>query len=109
MQMERLFHKLCLHGILFVLLAAPAFAQDADWNHELATWRTQHVADLLKPEGWLSLTGLEWLQSGDNSFGTAADNKIRLAGNGAAHIGILQLEAKTSGCFRLPVVSRRIC
>jgi uncharacterized protein (DUF1684 family) len=49
----------------------------------------------LKPAGWLSLTGLEWLQPGDNSFGTAADNKIRLAGNGAAHMGILHLEANS--------------
>ncbi len=92
MQMDRLFQKLRLLGILCVLLGAPAFAQDANWEHELAAWHAQHVADLLKPDGWLSLTGLEWLQPGDNSFGTAADNKIRLAGNGAAHIGILHVE-----------------
>lgn len=67
-------------------------AQDSDWQHELAAWRTQHVADLLKPAGWLSLTGLEWLQQGDNSFGAAADNKIRLTASGTAHIGILRLE-----------------
>jgi uncharacterized protein (DUF1684 family) len=87
-------------GLLFALLAAPSFtpsasAQDANWEHELAAWRTQHVNDLLKPAGWLSLTGLEWLQPGDNSFGTAADNKIHLAGNGTAHIGILHLEGNS--------------
>jgi uncharacterized protein (DUF1684 family) len=92
MYMNRFFQKLRLLGILCALLTAPAFAQDANWEHELAGWHAQHVADLLKPDGWLSLTGLEWLQPGDNSFGTAADNKIRLAGNGAAHIGILHLE-----------------
>jgi uncharacterized protein (DUF1684 family) len=92
MYMNRFFQKLRLLGILCALLAAPAFAQDANWEHDLAAWHAQHVADLLKPDGWLSLTGLEWLQPGDNSFGTAADNKIRLAGNGAAHIGILHLE-----------------
>jgi uncharacterized protein (DUF1684 family) len=92
MYMNRFFQKLRLLGILCALLAAPAFAQDANWEHDLAAWHAQHVADLLKPDGWLSLTGLEWLQPGDNSFGTAAYNKIRLAGNGAAHIGILHLE-----------------
>jgi uncharacterized protein len=78
--------------IFFALLAAPVFAQEANWEHELAAWRTQHVNDLLKPAGWLSLTGLEWLQPGDNTFGTASDNKIHLAGSGAGHIGILRLE-----------------
>lgn len=92
MYMDLRFQQLRFFGILCALLAASAFAQDANWEHELAAWHAQHVADLLKPDGWLSLTGLEWLQPGDNSFGTAADNKIRLAGNGAAHIGILHLE-----------------
>ena len=92
MHTNRLSHKLRLLGIVFALFAAPAFAQDASWEHELTTWRAQHVADLLKPAGWLSLTGLEWLQPGDNSFGTAADNKIRLTGNNAPHMGILHLE-----------------
>src|SRR5208282_5042569 len=95
MHTNRLSHKLRLLGIFFALLAAPAVAEDASWEHELTTWRAQHVADLLKPAGWLSLTGLEWLQPGDNSFGTAADNKIRLAGNGATHMGILHLEGNS--------------
>jgi uncharacterized protein len=93
MHTNSLFLKLRLLGVVFALLATPVFAQDASWEHELTTWRAQHVADLLKPAGWLSLTGLEWLQPGDNSFGTASDNKIRLAGNSAAHMGILHLEA----------------
>ncbi|HZV90305.1 MAG TPA: DUF1684 domain-containing protein [Candidatus Binatus sp.] len=95
MHTHRVSHKLRLLGILCALLAAPAFAQDSNWEHELAAWREQHVNDLLKPAGWLSLTGLEWLQPGDNSFGTAADNKIRLVGNGARHIGILRLEGNS--------------
>jgi uncharacterized protein (DUF1684 family) len=92
MHTHRLLDRLRLLGILWALLAAPVFAQDTDWEHELAAWRTQHVNDLLKPAGWLSLTGLEWLQPGDNSFGTAADNKIRLAGTHSAHMGILHLQ-----------------
>jgi uncharacterized protein (DUF1684 family) len=49
----------------------------------------------LKPDGWLSLTGLEWLQAGDNSIGSAADNKIHLAGGGPAHLAILHLEGES--------------
>ena len=73
------------------LLAVPLLAQDGSFEHETAAWRTQHTADLLKPDGWLSLVGLEWLQSGDNPVGSAADNKIHLT-KGPAHLAVLHLE-----------------
>src|SRR5271156_417085 len=77
------------------LVDLPAVAQDAKWSSDLATWRAQHASDLQKPAGWLSLTGLEWLSDGDNSLGSAADNKIRLAASSSAHLGILHLENNT--------------
>lgn len=80
--------------LLSALLLFPARAQDSAWQRENATWREQHKADLLKPDGWLSLIGLEWLQPGDNSVGSAADNKIHLA-SGPAHLAILHLEGET--------------
>ena len=73
------------------LLAAGLFAQDGSFNQETAAWRTQHTADLLKPDGWLSLVGLEWLQPGDNSVGSAPDNKIHLS-KGPAHLAVLHFE-----------------
>src|ERR1700694_4387821 len=57
-------------------------------------WRAEHKADLLKPDGWLSLAGLEWLQPGDNSVGSAAGDKIHLAA-GPAHLAVLHLEGET--------------
>jgi uncharacterized protein (DUF1684 family) len=62
------------------------------WKKSVLEWHAKHVADLQKPDGWLSLAGLEWLSAGDNSFGAATDNKIHLAGAPAAHLGVLQLE-----------------
>jgi uncharacterized protein (DUF1684 family) len=84
-------------GILCSLLGLSTLSQDAAWQRDLLAWRAQHVADLLKPDGWLSLAGLEWLQPGDNPFGSAPDNKIRLpAGNppagNPAHLGVLHLQ-----------------
>jgi len=81
-------------ALLFALLPAPAASQETPWQKDTAAWRAEHRADLLKPDGWLSLTGLEWLQPGDNSVGSAAGNKIHLAG-GPAHLAILHLESKT--------------
>ena len=95
MRTNRLSPKWCSVAIFCAFLGAPAVAQDADWQKDLAAWRTQHVADLLKPDGWLSLSGLEWLEAGDNSFGSAKDNKIHIRAGSPTHIGILRFDGKT--------------
>jgi uncharacterized protein len=77
-----------------IMLAGFLLAQDGNFQKDLAAWRTQHTTDLLKPDGWLSLVGLEWLQPGDNTVGAAPNNKIRLA-KGPAHLAILHLEGNT--------------
>jgi hypothetical protein len=77
------------------LLSFAAVAQDATWEKETAAWREAHEADLLKPDGWLSLIGLEWLQPGDNSVGSAANNIIRIAPGSPAHLAVLHLEGNT--------------
>jgi uncharacterized protein len=87
--------KLFALAVLYSVLIFTAPAQDGTWQRDLMSWREQHVADLLKPDGWLSLAGLEWLQPGDNSFGAAPDNKIHVPGGNAAHLGILHLENDT--------------
>jgi uncharacterized protein len=88
----RIRSAILLHVLVLAALAAAALGQDAAWRLDLLTWREQHVADLKKPDGWLSLAGLEWLDPGDNSFGSAADNKIRLPAGGPDHLGILHLD-----------------
>src|SRR5258708_4013986 len=81
-------------ALLLALLPAPAASQETSWQKENAVWREQHKGDLLKPDGWLALVGLEWLQPGDNSVGSATDNKIHLP-SGPAHLAILHLESET--------------
>src|SRR6267154_2166785 len=62
------------------------------WQTEITEWRAQHAAELQKPDGWLALAGLEWLEPGDNPFGSAKDNKIHLPASGPAHMGVLHLD-----------------
>ena len=81
-----------LFFVSLVVSVWPLGAQDAGWQQDLAAWRTGHAAELRKPDGWLALAGLEWLSPGDNTFGSAADNKIRLPASGPANAGILHLE-----------------
>ena len=52
--------------------------KNAATEQDLATWRAQHAAELQKPDGWLALAGLVWLEPGDNSMGSSGDSKARL-------------------------------
>jgi hypothetical protein len=86
-------------------LAFSAFAQNASevktWEEELVVWHAEQAAELQKPDGWLSLVGLEWLQPGENSFGSAQDNKIHIQGS-PAHLGVLILNANNTVELRPP-------
>jgi uncharacterized protein len=72
-----------------LLCGLAATAQQSFEKDELA-WRAQHIADLQKPDGWLSLTGLEWLQPGEIPIGSATDNKIHLPPSAPAHLAVLK-------------------
>ena len=64
------------------LLAASTFAAVApadDYAQSITARRADRTARLTKPDGWLSLIGLHWLQPGDNTVGTGPANTIRLA------------------------------
>jgi uncharacterized protein (DUF1684 family) len=67
----------------------------ADWRQELLTWRELQAKNLQAPDGWLSLAGLEWLSEGDNTFGSASDNRIRIQAEVAPHAGVLRVSQKT--------------
>lgn len=41
-------------------------------------WRAARVAELTGENGWLTLVGLYWLESGENTFGRSAANRLVL-------------------------------
>lgn len=72
------------------------------WQQNLLAWRAQHEAQVSAPDGWLTLTGLDWLKSGVNTIGSAADNTIRLPQSAPAHLVLLTVmgganSGRTSG------------
>ena len=70
-------------------------------EHEAAVhaWWAARDARLRDPDGWLTLVGLHWLESGENRFGSDASNQVVLRGNGVpSHAGKLVLE---DGAVRL--------
>src|SRR5215471_114139 len=88
----RSWSPVCAALFLLFAHAEPSRAQTTDWGQEELAWRTQHAADLQKPDGWLSLIGLEWLEPGVTSLGSAADNKIHLPAPAAPYLAVLKLE-----------------
>jgi uncharacterized protein (DUF1684 family) len=77
---------------ILACLALRLVAQGAYSQTDEQAWRTQHAADLQKPDGWLSLIALEWLQPGETSIGSAQENRIHLPNTVPAHVAILKLE-----------------
>jgi uncharacterized protein len=81
--------------LLLTFLSSNLSAGNAgQWKQEEQTWRTQHATGLLAPDGWFSLVGLDWLQPGETTVGTAPDNSIQLKGDSAPHIGVFNSDGK---------------
>jgi uncharacterized protein (DUF1684 family) len=76
-------------------MALPAFAglalfAAANYQGEIAQWRTQREEGLKRDGGWLSVAGLFWLHEGANPFGKDPGNEIVLP-DGAAKAGVFEL------------------
>jgi uncharacterized protein len=82
---------------LFWILSPSAHSQTSppEWRKDLLSWRELQAQKLQAADGWLSLAGLEWLNEGDNTFGSASDNRIRIEGEVAPHLGVLRLSRNT--------------
>jgi uncharacterized protein (DUF1684 family) len=100
----RRYTALAVLALLASFVPLGAYGEDQSYASTLQQWRLQHAASLSTPDGWLAVVGLEWLKPGDNTFGTAADNSVRLGALGSAHLGVihvgqsdLQLQAPTGG------------
>ncbi len=68
---------------------------DPGWQRQVEAWRAQRDRELTAPDGWLTLVGLEWLKPGINSFGSAADNGIKLRSKAPEHVGLLTVSGAT--------------
>jgi uncharacterized protein (DUF1684 family) len=51
---------------------------DPNYVAEIEEWRAARLERLTAEDGWLTLTGLYWLEQGHNSFGSGEENPIIL-------------------------------
>lgn len=61
-----------------VVEAVAANAAQKTHQQEIFDWRAERVQRLQKPDGWLSLVGMHWLDKGSTRVGTGATNGTRL-------------------------------
>ncbi len=70
-----------------ILLAAVAFAATAcnpdlpqldpeAHGAEMEAWHAQRLDGLRRPDSWLSVIGLDWLEPGENTFGSDSTNTV---------------------------------
>ncbi len=94
-----------LVAMLTQLLAAADSKSSDDqtlWQRDLLAWRAKRATNLQAPEGWLSLIALGWLKEGDNSFGSAEDCRVQIAGRGPAHIAVVRWDKDQDALRLLP-------
>jgi uncharacterized protein len=88
-----------LMGVLACLVSVSA-AGDDRYRDEIERWRQKRLADLKSEDGWLSVSGLFWLKSGDTSIGSDPSNDVLLPARLPGSIGSLKL-ADGKASFRL--------
>jgi len=73
------------HSKWFVFLILAIFAlsctsntpePDFTYANEIKVWQQKRLASLKSKTGWLSLSGLFWLEEGENTFGRDSSNNI---------------------------------
>lgn len=61
------------------------------YTQEILDERAARLAKLQRPDGWLSLVGMHWVEVGTTRIGSAQDNGTQLRA-GPPHIGVLTLD-----------------
>lgn len=79
--------------------AAAATPSSTPFQSAHARWVRQRDADLRKPDGWVSLIGLHWIEPGKQSVGAGQNNAIRLA---IAPDRLGQVEQRADGLYFQP-------
>lgn len=65
-----------LFAVLILFSACKQEKPAQSYEAEINQWHQQREERLTKPDSWLSLAGLFWLQDGENTFGSDKNNAI---------------------------------
>jgi uncharacterized protein (DUF1684 family) len=66
---------------------------EQDYATQVHDWQHKMESTIRAEDGWLTVVGLEWLQDGDNTIGSSADNDVTLPNERVpAQLGIIHLK-----------------
>lgn len=83
-----------IHSMLLAGLVAATPVPTADAHRaEIEKWQAERLARLQRPDGWLSLVGLHWIENGRSTVGSAEGNDIRLA-TGPSRLGTIDSDGR---------------
>ncbi|MCK4944338.1 MAG: DUF1684 domain-containing protein [Candidatus Aminicenantes bacterium] len=69
---------------------------DEEYVRQIQKWQRQRLERLKSPDSWLSLAGLYWLETGENTFGRDSENDFIIDKKGISpRIGVFILENET--------------
>lgn len=78
--------------IVTAALATAAAVPQPAYRQEIQDWRKAREARLAAEGGWLTVIGLDWLEEGDNRFGSGPGHPVKFPdGKGPATAGVLRL------------------
>jgi hypothetical protein len=84
-----------VYGVLATVVSVAAFG--AEHRAEIEAWRSERVERLQRPDGWLALVGLHWLEAGRYVIGSApsasADEKVLTIAHLPALFGTIEVGA----------------
>ena len=82
--------------LVFSLGLTAAFSTSSDHAQEVTEWRARRLESLTSDVGWLTLTGLFWLEPGENTVGSESDATVRLPDERApSQVGTFGLHGTT--------------
>jgi uncharacterized protein len=59
------------------------------YQETIERWQDGLEAAVRADDGWLTVVGLYWLHEGENTVGSAPDNKVQLPPSAPAHFGVI--------------------
>jgi len=76
------FHQTII--LLLITCSLQAQNMQSNYHQEIEEWHKKRVTNLKSETGWLTVSGLFWLDEGINTVGSSKENKIKFPKNTAA-------------------------
>lgn len=76
--------------VILILFSGCSTTLKKEYLQDISQYRQTRLDELTKPKGWLSVSGLFWLDEGTNTFGAAEDNSFRFPHTDTPTIGAYQ-------------------